>query len=213
MKLSEYWLELYGGDFAEGVQLVKKHAAQYVTNNILRRLNEVVNTGEEPGDYLRGKVLHALEQCTIEGDAPPAKKPSAPTAPTEQRESPTIQQATTSARAKALHKEHAHVHASMVNAKTDEERGALAHEIMGTIVPDLDAEYDSLRGNTAATEAMQDISKATTGDLRKLNSLRTRIARIRKHLLPKEKDPKRRAKLEAELAEKTTQKEQIEASL
>jgi len=49
--------------------------------------------------------------------------------------------------------------------------------------------------------------------MKRLASLRTRIARLKNHLIPDAKNTKRRAQLEKELLEKTADKERIEKEL
>ncbi len=138
----------------------------------------------------------------------------------------------TSPLAKALHKEHGHLHALLVAATTDADRARYAREIMERIVPALDAEYDRLRSNPTAdpspegrggafvpvlagTDAGLGHSTLPRGEgsavglLRKLASLRSRISTLRKRLST-ETDAARRAKLEAELEAKTAEKERLE---
>jgi len=203
MTLLEYWQQ-NKGTFAEGVALVKIHCPGALTKKMLQRLNTMAVTGETPGEYELGKLTNALKSTEA-----PDGTTIAPSIdePEPMRESVTVQgnSPSTTARAKELHKSHAHVHATMVTADTDADRADAAREIMGDIIPELDAEYDKLReGDTTAEKPAH-----TPVDFRKLHSLRTRIARLKK-IIPNQKNAQQKAKLEAELADKLAQKAKLE---
>jgi hypothetical protein len=213
MTLNDIWLNQHGGDFATGVELLKKHNPTAVTSRILQRFQEVSFTGATPNGYERGKLAGALQKTAAPVNGIDLKKPIriTPPEPSEQEEvRTTVKPASTTEAAKRLHKEHAHVHAQMVMSQTDTDRADHARKIMETIVPSLDEEYDKLReGTTEAAPPKQDATKT----LRQLQSVRTRIARLRNVLIPKEQDKKRLAQLEKELAEKIIQKEKLESEL
>ncbi len=122
--------------------------------------------------------------------------------------------------AKSLHKRHDHVHALLTAAKTDEERAKYAKEIMEDIVPALDAEYDRLRAGVQAEPVAVHPGSIpgtilSTGDARtfkKLQSVRSRISTL-KGKIKTEKNPDRKAKLQQELEDKTTEKERLENEL
>lgn len=127
----------------------------------------------------------------------------------------------TSPRAKELHKIVGYHHALMSNAATDEERALHAEQVLEAQRM-LDAEYDRLRAIGTAVEGMAEadqvpgiapiLNEKSAADLKKLNSIRSRISKINKEL-PKANTDKRRAELEKELKEKTAEKERLEKLL
>ena len=134
-------------------------------------------------------------------------------------------QVLTSDLAKSFHKEHAHIHALMVSATTDADRARYAKDIIERIIPALDREYDRLRATASGTEpAAQEENEMNTSpgpilnstdmaNFKRLQSVRSRISRLKNELIPQADDAKRKAKLEKELAEKLAEKEKLEAAL
>lgn len=123
--------------------------------------------------------------------------------------------AVTSAAAKELHKEHAHFHALMVSATTDAERALHAEKVLDVSVQ-LDHEYDRIRGKAPSDPEAEtkDAPERQTedGQLRRLQSLRSRCARIKNKLIPKASGP-RLAALEKELEIKQADIRRIEDNL
>lgn len=202
--------------FAAGYHILAKQGADLVTKNILVRMRTVVAMEETPDRYLVGKLAYALDRLPENADAAPAT-PAKKTPPIADAVPDAPATVGTSPRAKALHKQHAHTHALLVTAETDEQRAEHATAIMENIVPALDAEYDRLRaaGDTPQPEEEIAVAPILTDDsaaqLRKLQSIRTRISTIRKHLATAQ--GKRRADLEKELALKTAEKARLEELL
>lgn len=219
--LYDIWLRDSPGDFAAGVLLLARHdGAKHLTRTTWQRLQTLAATGDYIGTYNQGKLENAL-RATLPavalakaGNAPTALPP-VPVPPPAPHPSPL-----TSDKAIALHKEHAHVHALMVAATTDEERAEHARDIMERIIPALDAEYDRLRAaqspgdfkSPGDSEAVPVVAPKPAADFKKLQSLRSRISTLRKKI-PLEKDPKRKAKLEQELSDKITERERLDAEL
>lgn len=217
MNLYDIWEHHYASNFAKGVELLQRHTPRAVTTTIMRRLQEVVFTSATPSEYELGKLTDALSRTAIPehvSDSDTALvfvtgiKPEPPGVVVTHTEKTNLPKTTT--HAKSLHKQHGHVHAQMALAHTDKERGDHAKNIMENIVPELDAEYAKLRGEGAEDPVSE---TKVTNTLRQLNSVRTRIARLRNHLIPKEKNKARLAILEAELVEKIAIKEKLEAEL
>lgn len=250
--LYDTWKNTYSSNFAVGVRMLEDNNPQAVTRSIMERFRRLVaQGGKGVGGYDIAKLADALRKTTAEGPiaaqaatpaAPaPAPKPAAPAnqemPPLPPPPVPAIpaREATdaagkplTSDRAKELHKEHAHYHALMVDAKTDEERVGYAREIVERINPALDAEYDRLRA-LAHVEAAMDTPLSADGtevpvlggiigsdddmkNFKKLQSVRASISRIRKELkgeMPK----KKRDKLEAQLAAKEREKAILESRI
>jgi hypothetical protein len=209
--LYEFWKN-EGENFAHGVALLGQYAPKAVTSNILKRLQDCANANTAPSHYELGKLTEALQSATVTA---PAKEPGAPSLPESGNLRADTYQPdpvpTTTEEAKRLHKRHAHLHATMVNAQTDEERADAAEEIMERVVPSLDSEYDRLRaGNSdTPTATPAPVRELTAQEMKRLHVVRTRLSKLKKQI-PQTKDPVRRAQLENEFAEKTAEKENFE---
>ena len=208
MTLYDIWQRDHAADFAAGVRLLAQHdGAKYLTRTTWLRLQTLAATGDYIGTYNHGKLEGALQKVDIaqDADAPttlPTKPPAVPLVP-----APAAPGKLTSDKAIALHKEHAHVHALMVSATTDEDRAAAAILIMEGIRPELDKEYDRLRGNAPDSAPVVEDNK-----VKKLLSVRSSISAL-KGKINKAKDPAKKAKLEKQLADKIAEKERLEAEL
>lgn len=224
--LFDTWKKDYAGDFSAGVRLLTAHKPGAVTRAILSRLQTIAATGDYVGRYEQAKLEYALHNTRIDDDAPsenavPAETPREVPTP-DQLQQQYVARTLTSVRAKRWHKEHAHVHALMVSATTDEERAKYASDIMQRIIPALDAEYDHLRTLEQELQGMEEENKAAptrpilnTTDasaFKKLQSVRSRISTLRKKIAA-EKDPDKRAKLERELELKIAERERLENEL
>ena len=237
--LHHIWEHHYGSDFAAGVRLLEEHNPTAVTPGILQRLQKIAATGKGLSRYDTGKLADALRKTAVPGavpgipDAPPPPPPLAvPELPAAAdipavAEAPATPEPTlTSEAAKALHKEHAHVHALMVSATDDATRAAHAKDIMERINPALDAEYDRLLATPANDTPAEEkpeaplhstpgpiLNKTDADNYKKLQSVRSRISRLKKELIPKATDPKRKAQLEQELAGKLAERDNLENAL
>jgi len=218
--LHDIWQHHYAGDFAAGVRLLADHGPHTVTRKIMQRLQMLAATGAYVGKYESDKLAAALHSIAAGDDdtlpPPAAKKTAAPTAPAAV---PTSPEATTTEKAKALHKAQAYEHAQMVTADTDEQRAQHAIAIMEDIVPALDKEYDALRAgdqepgqqtDEIAVHPILDLGDAKK--LKRLQSVRSRISNIKKKLAQAQ-TPARKQELEKQLAENTAQKELLEKEL
>lgn len=254
MTLLHIWQHHYDSDFAAGVRLLSDHNPGVVTKAILARLQMLAVTGNYVGEYEKGKLAYALSQSPVEAPlyqaplSPPkggkgVVRHGIPVNLTQESDAPSplggvggglpsggTEGGLTSPHAKALHKEHAHIHALMVAASTDEERAAHARDIMERIIPALDAEYDRLRAQSSDDSKSSDDSDDSkssddsdaigrpilnAGDARafkKLQSVRSRISTLRGKV-QKEKDPDKKARWEAELEKKIAERERLENEL
>lgn len=212
--------------FTDAVRTLRQHAPGSITPRMMQRLELLVLTGEEPGEYEWGKVRAAMEDS-----APPATTVRQQTAASEIRlDVPPVASALLSPlhgiapETKLLHKKHAHYHALLCAATTDAERAEYATIIMSDIIPALDAYYDTLRSagdaDTTDTAAPDFDPIPITGGavggvdvIRRLQSLRTRVSKIKKHLIPSAPTLARRAQLETELEEKQAQIDRIEQQI
>ena len=227
--LYDTWMRDHAGDFAAGVALLARHGGSpALTRLAWERLQIIAGTGGSADAYNLGKLESALRSLTslTPGPSPVERGAVAPdatvnvAAPLSPGEGPGVRP---NDRTRALHKLHSHHHALLVAAATDDERATHAHAIMREILPALDAEYDRLRANLtpdpSPVERGAVESPLSTGEgsgvrqIKRLASLRTRIARLKNHLIPGADDKKRRATLEKELAEKTAEKEVLEKEL
>jgi hypothetical protein len=217
MNLYEIWQEA-GGAFVRGLELLKKHCPNAVTPQIMTKLEMAQLSGAEPGPYLRGKISDALKKSQLKPDAAvvvdlDAEGEFIAAVKFSSTQEVPLKTVTTSNKAKDLHKRHGHLHATMATAQTDAARGAIAREIMEEVVPALDDEYDRLRGGDVEGSEAPPATAGSDSILRKLNSIRTRIARLRNKLIPAEKNDAKLAKLNAELAAKIAEKEALEAQI
>lgn len=209
--LYDIW-ESGGYGFERGVNLLVKHAPKALTSKALQTLRLLAASGEAPSDYYLEKMRYALEQSPAPEtfDLKPYTEPR-PTATqggfttsitfTKSAFHPTGAIEIRVPEAKDLHKQHSHYHALMVTAETDQERGEYARTIMEQVIPELDRLYDAARARNAGEPVEEPPAPATTSDFRRLQSLRTRVARLRNQLIPAASGA-RRAQLEQELTEK-----------
>jgi hypothetical protein len=217
--LLDYYLRHTDRSFAAGVDLLHRHAPTAVTGKIMQRFHAIVATRAQPGEYELGKLRAALRDTLI----PPHDDPAdpAPDRPPSAPERMVLAGTPISDRAKRLHKEHAHYHALLLTATTDAARADHAHIIMSDIIPALDAYYDNLRAGSPDTPITDDFDPIpiTGGALggvdtiRRLNSLRTRVSKITRQLLPAAPTVARRAELEKELEQKRAEIARIEADI
>lgn len=166
MTMLEYWQEHGGGDISAALILLPRGTG-LVTKNILRGLMEC-EASNRWTDYYRGKLLQALARVPYE----PVARPQIQTP----NLTPAVEDAPLSSNAaRALHKEHSHVHALLVNAATDAARAEYAREIIEKIIPALDAEYDRLRADAGEVNPSDDLRK-------RRHVVRTRIRQIKNDL-------------------------------
>ncbi len=226
MTLYDIYTTQHARDFTAGVRLLAEHGGdRHLTRLAWSRMQALAFGGGYVDNYNRGKLENALRQCAQEPGATPASPPTP--SPGERGGEGASRGGVTplspgegvgGEAAKALHKRHAHTHALMVTADTDEARAGYAREIMQEIVPDLDAEYDRLRaGDTPPLEgqgeAIRPILNAhAAATLEKLLSVRSRISNLRGKL-KREKDPGKRAKLESELNKKIAERDALQQKL
>ena len=227
MTLHDIWQRDHAGDFAAGVALLVQHNPNAVAKAILARLQTLAATGAYVGNYEQGKLAYALQGSLASAQTPDARQGDAMRKTKDQslktaHEPPPPTQPDpklTSEKAIALHKEHAHVHALMVAAATDDERAKYARDIMQRIIPALDAEYDRLRAAQSGAPIQVDntglapiLTTSTAADYKKLQSVRSRISTL-KGKIKKETDPKKKAKWERELETKIAERERLEEKL
>lgn len=222
-------------DFSAGVQLITQYAPGAVTAKILSRLRSIALSGAEPGEYELGKLDAALRDTPappvirIASEAPvlpmfgnPAWLASVVHIASDAPALTTIRMAKNQTGAgdwrqgievaKPLHKAHSHHHALMVSATSDEQRADHARKIMEDILPKIDRIYDGARAGEAVEENT-DKEPPVGNPLRRLQSLRTRVSRLRNQLIPGASNSTRRAALEAELKQKLVEIEALEAQV
>lgn len=214
--LLQIWEYHYASDFASGVRLLVEHdGGKYLTKQAFQRLQMLAVSGGPVDGYNLGKLMGALAKVTMHEVVNLVQNPSAPSiedaltmySEKDNEEAPDAAKKLTSPRAIALHKEQSHHHALMVAADTDKERGEHATEIL-RISGELDDEYDRLRGDTPRDmPPPRKAAKATEG-LRRLQSLRTRIARLSNQLIPAASG-ERKADLEKELELKQAEAQRL----
>ena len=222
--LFDIWQDKHpGGDYAAGVRLLQEAGWGGLTPKIQQDLLAAMITGVWT-PHLKGKVESGLKRCrapkimeelnateqiqpTTTPDRPVAT-PLSPPAEGGKLSSPT---------AIKLHKEHSYLHALMVAAKNDRERGRLAKKIMEEIIPALDREYDRLRAGAslpADTEPSAETPAMTAVDMiKRQNSLRARTSRLRNHMIPNAPNLARKQELEAELSVKEKELNNLTALL
>lgn len=212
--LLDVWQRDHGADFAAGVALVTAHAPKAVTQRILVSLQLAASGAGRIDDYLRGKLENAL-RATPAPDAPvsmPRKSVRLhPPASADEQETPPARRSVPEAI--PLHKRHSFAHAMLVAAATDAERASLAIELMEEIVPALDRIYDAHLEGRAPAEPAAPGEVADAATIRRLQSLRTRVSRLRNQLIPGAPTPARKAQLEKELDLKLAEIKQIETLL
>lgn len=209
--------DIWDGNFAAGVALLARHGGSpAITRLAWERLQTIAATGGHVDAYNSGKLETALR--SVISQSPAEKEGPVPDIEVATSITETSAVAATD-RTRALHKLHSHHHALMVAATTDEERGEHARKIMREILPELDAEYDRIRAGATAEPPPKTVEREqgpvlnTMQMMKRLASVRTRIARLKNHLIPEAPDKKRRAQLEKELTEKTAEKERLENEL
>jgi len=221
--LFDIWQDKHPGDYAAGVRLLQSAGWGGLTPKIQQDLLAAMITGVWT-PHLKGKVESGLKRCrapkimeelnateqiqpTTTPDRPVAT-PLSPPAEGGKLSSPT---------AIKLHKEHSYLHALMVAAKNDRERGRLAKKIMEEIIPALDREYDRLRAGAslpADTEPSAETPAMTAVDMiKRQNSLRARTSRLRNHMIPNAPNLARKQELEAELSVKEKELNNLTALL
>ncbi len=194
--------------FADGVALLRSHqGAALLSTQTWTRLQMLAQQGTPPDKYNLGKLTDALAKIKHHPDHPAATIGPAAPAPTDAQPN-----TATSARAKRLHKEHSHHHATMFLATTDAERAAAAEKVL-EVVADLDAEYNRIRegkgmeedANPAPAEGIRSEAQI----LRKLQTIRSRISEARRKL-SKNLSPQNRQEIEAKLQKLLAEKESLE---
>ena len=222
--LFDIWQDKHpGGDYAAGVRLLQEAGWGGLTPKIQQDLLAAMITGVWT-PHLKGKVESGLKRCrapkimeelnateqiqpTTTPDRPVAT-PLSPPAEGGKLSSPT---------AIKLHKEHSYLHALMVAAKNDRERGRLAKEIMEKILPALDREYDRLRAGASPdadnTTNPDETPRTPVEMIKRQNSLRARTSRLRNHLIPNASSLARKQELQAELEAKETELNNLTALL
>lgn len=229
--LLDIWTKKHpGGDYAAGVRLLQAAGWGGLTRNIQAALLTAMVSGQWT-DYLKGKLKAGLVKCKGEGEAlekiteahpneaPPPTFPHdltpLPAPPPEGRGADGGK--LTSAKAVKLHKEHSHLHALLIAAKTDRERGTIARKIMEEIIPALDREYDRLRAGISDTDDRAEIHPAPGMNelalIRRQNSLRARVSKLRNQLIPTAPNLARKQELEKELAAKLDELDGINRQL
>lgn len=212
MDLLQKWESANGISATTALDLVCAHARHTLTSKVAARLRLIVSGAEKPDAHNLQKLSAALARCPKIGAK--AEKPAGAQAE-EGTETGTLapQPPLTSAKAKRLHKEQAYHHAMMVSASTDQERAEHAERVL-QLSKQLDIEYDRLRSGKEEEQSTPAASQASDNyaTLKRLNSLRARIAKLRNKLIPKAVG-KRLADLEAELASKQAEKERLENAI
>jgi hypothetical protein len=216
--LHDIWTSLHDSDFAAGVRMLTPHGGGSLTRKAWARLQSLAIGSDSVDDYSRGKLGSALKGLPA-GATPAAPRPVPPIAKDDAAAATGIPGTLTSDRAKALHKEHAYTHALLVNATTDRDRARLAHEIMA-LVQEIDTEYDRLRADAEPAPEEEEempaihpiLNRQDADDLRRLQSLRSRISALKKKI-PKEKDETRRKVLQKQLDENIIERDILQKKL
>ncbi len=219
--LFDTWQHDYAGEFHYGVALLVAHCPGAVTAKIRERLQHLAATGQFPDGYMAGKLENALRDNPTPNPSPKGeggliaapvevggvewKRPEQAPLPFGGGAGGGVDLA------RPLHKLHSHHHALLVSATTDETRAEQARKIMEEIIPNLDAIYDAARNGDPHPPAPSSQAEKSGVDLiRRLQSLRTRVARIRNQLLPAVLNLARKAELEKELETKLAEITRIE---
>jgi hypothetical protein len=217
--LHDYFQQHTDHTFAAAVRLLREHAPRAVTPRMLLRLEQIVLCGEVAGEYEWGKVRGALE-ASPPGPLSKRRGGDVEESAVDATSPPLLLERGLGGEARRLHKEHSHTHALLVSATTDAERAEYARNIMVEIIPALDAHYDALRagGPESSGHDFDPISvsggaPAGADLIRRLQSLRTRVSKITRHLLPAADTLLRKAELEKELETKRAEIARIEANL
>ena len=222
--LFDIWQDKHpGGDYAAGVRLLQEAGWGGLTPKIQQDLLAAMITGVWT-PHLKGKVESGLKRCratkpteetTATEPIKPTTTPDRPVAPPSSH--PAEGRKLSSPTAIKLHKKHSHLHALMVAAKNDRERGRLAKEIMEKILPALDREYDRLRAGASPdadnTTNPDETPRTPVEMIKRQNSLRARTSRLRNHLIPNASSLARKQELQAELEAKETELNNLTALL
>ena len=117
--------------------------------------------------------------------------------------------------ARKLHKRQAMLHGQLSVVASDGERYELAKEIMEEVIPNLDRIYDTIRawqktGELPTAAKSDDGFRRGVELMKRLNSLKPRISRLKALLKKTNLDPKERQKYEKELREKELEVVEIE---
>lgn len=210
------WLE-EGGSFASGLHLLRVTGATIPA--ALERAASAVFVDPAAKDLLRSR-LQALRPAQEEN---PAKKPAH--LPVKQRQPVPIGDAATPVevltlkeRGKNLLKQQSRLHALLGAAETDEERYKIARELMEEVIPLIDSVYNSVRDwektGIAPPDDRENIIRSTVEKMQRLESLRTRSARVKKWLDGKRVlSPTEKQRYEQEVAVKELEMAEIRAEL
>lgn len=120
--------------------------------------------------------------------------------------------------AKKIHKQHSHTHAKMCVVDTDEERLKCATEMMTKIIPALDAKYDAIRawketGELPGKASIVDEFKRGVEAMRRLNTLKSRVSRLKKLIKNTDTSKVDKQRYEQEIALKEVEILEIERQI
>lgn len=215
MTISE-WLD-NGGSFAQGMQLLRAHAANVPA--ALERAALAAFVDPAAKQLLRER-LQALRPAQ---KAPQANKPA--NKPVKQQYRPDIGDQATPIevlqlrdRGKNLLKQQSRLHALLCAAQTDQERYEIAREMMEDVIPQIDFIYNSVRDwektGVAPLSDRENIVRSTVEKMQRLESLRTRVARVKMWLEGKKiLSPTDRQRYEQEVAVKELEMAEIRQEL
>lgn len=124
------------------------------------------------------------------------------------------------AKARSLHKRHAHLKAQLPLGETPADRYQIAFEIMENIIPSLDEIYDQIRdwqatGTLPEAPPSDEVQLAIQDTIKKMNrrgTLASRISLLKRKLQKKLKDGQQQ-KYQKELLDKQVELQQIEEAL
>lgn len=210
------WLD-EGGSFASGLHLLRATGATIPA--ALERAAGASFVDPAAKDLLRSR-LQALRPAQEEAPAnKPAHKPVKQryTAPTGDSPTP-VEVLTLKERGKTLLKQQARLHALLCAAETDAERYEIAREMMEDVIPMIDSVYNSVRDwektGMAPPDDHANIIRSTVEKMQRLESLRTRSARVKTWLDGKRVlSPQERQRYEQEVAVKELEMAEIRAEL
>lgn len=122
------------------------------------------------------------------------------------------------AQARQLHKRQSYLHAKLSLVSSDEDRLAAALEIMTDVIPKLDAKYDAIRewqatGKLPGEAKVKSDFQRGVEAVRRLNSLNSRISRLKGRLKKFDLTVRERQDFEQELADKELEKAEIEGEI
>lgn len=220
--LLKIWEYHYASDFAAGVRLLVEHdGGKYLTKQAFQRLQMMAVSGAPADGYNLGKLTAALAKVSmyevvnlVQNPSPPSIEDTLTKYSQKDNDGDETSVAPPKLRsdlAIALHKEQSHYHSLMVAATSDKERGEHAGEIL-RISGELDDEYDRLRGDKPRDMPSPRKAAKSADGLRRLQSLRSRIARLINQLIPQASGP-RKAELEKELEMKKAEAQRLVTEL